>query len=47
MRKEFDALYQEKLKEDPNLASLTRMERLSKLVNAETQDSYEYIKLVI
>jgi cytochrome P450 len=36
VRKEFDSLYQEKLKEDPTLAQMSRMERLNRLVNAET-----------
>ena len=46
VRDEFDHLYKSALKDDPSLADKSRLEVLNAIINAETQDSYEYTKLV-
>ena len=34
------------MKSDPSLANLSKLEVLNKLINSETQDAYEFVKLL-
>ena len=34
------------MKSDPSLANMSRLEVLNKLINSETQDAYEFVKLL-
>ena len=46
-RSEFDAFFADQLSEDSTLENLSRLDRVHKLVNANSYDSFDYMEQVV